>query len=275
MGFWIIFSCMKLHGLLFEIVETAKIISELRKMFRSNSRTGRYLSLLVKNGLGSVEHFYRVNKDQFDRIFGLADVTKFEYLDSGSLGTAFSLGDKVLKIELEPTADMSWASSRARAEKAAAALFTNPDDIEESVIIKESYANIGLDVPMIYDQGSFFYPPKSDMRINWVIMEEFERFEPEDKQIIADIIGDINEKIKEKKTLKVIENIENYEDYTKNDVEDLGMRYRLMDNWFKRLVNSIWRIRGADIKDNHGGNIGIRRIGPPDGDKTGYLVFFD
>lgn len=243
------------------------------------------------------KNFYNTNKDQFDRI--LSGAKEFKHLGGGSLGNVFSLGDTILKLELTPKGHLAWASSKNRAEKAASALFSkgktarkakaiaagapasyaptvkdnqavvNPRDLKT---VKEAVDNkdIASVVPMIYDQGSFEYPPGSNNTIDWVVMEKFETLKDHDRQDMDQILDVITDRFASGDTKDKVEDINTYSDLEKDIIKNIGPNLRLKDDWFKKLVRGMVKLKKAKIADFHAGNIGIRRIGP-----EGEFIFFD
>jgi hypothetical protein len=261
---------MKLYGLLFEGVSRDKVILGIRDMIKSSSRTGNYFFSLIGMALDTsdfylkmskigrfAEDFYETNRGEFDKIFRMDGADSFEYLSGGDFGNAFSIGDKILKIELEPEGELSRVSSGARAAKAARALFGGA-------------ADLGSIVPMIYDQGYFVYPPESGIKINWIIMERFEPLKGAHKSDMGWVITKIVSKIKSGEPIEDIKNIENYDAKVQNLIGYLGPELRLKSGWFGKLVDAMVKLQAAEMKDFHSGNIGVRRVGP-----EGELVFFD
>lgn len=295
---------MKLYKLLFESVDKSEILTALKDFItNSNSETANFLQVAAYNYVTSLgkrkgvplyhamtENFYNTNKDQFNRI--LSGAKEFKHLGGGSLGNVFSLGDTILKLELTPKGHLAWASSKNRAEKAARALFPQSKTASPAPFVanaknaptgwtsardnmktvKEAVDNkdIASVVPMIYDQGSFEYPPGSNNTIDWVVMEKFETLKGHDRQDMNLILNVITDRFAIGNTQDEVEDINNYSDYEKDIIEKIGPNLRLKDDWFKKLVRGMVKLNKAKIADFHAGNIGIRRIGP-----EGEFIFFD
>jgi hypothetical protein len=275
---------MKLYRLLFEGVSRDKVILGIKDLIKSSSRTGQYLFSLIGKALNTsdfslmlskigplAEDFYETNKGEFDKIFRLVGADNFEYLGSGSFGDVFSLGDRILKIELEPEGELSGASSEARAAKAVRALFRikEPTSLSKESL-NEGIEDLGSIVPMIYDQGSFVYPPDSGNRITWVIMERFETLKGADRDNMAWVLPEIIDKIDRGEQVADIKNVKTYDEEIKKSIRSLGRDLRLKSGWFGKLVDSMLKLRDEAMEDFHSGNIGVRRVGP-----EGELVFFD
>lgn len=263
---------MKLYGLLFEGVSRDKIIEGLISLMKSGSRTGNYFITLIQHLLYNTglpwdrqeafkyvdryaKDFYETNANEFNKILSLDGVDDFKHLGRGTYGNAFLLGDKILKIE--HGYGTNQFDSAARAAKAIEALYGREE--------------LGRIVPMIYDQGSFVYPPGSDNKFNWVIMERFETIKPNEFEKMKNLLWVVTSRLfqygEQKEQTK---NLDIYADWFKEIVESLGEELRLKSGWFQKLVDDIVKLKSKGITDFHAGNIGIRRVGP-----EGELVFFD
>ena len=299
---------MKLYKLLFESVDRNDVLKELKNLLMlSSSETANFLEVASANHVKSlgkkatvdemVQNFYDTNKAQFDRI--LSGAKSFKYRGGGSLGNVFDLGETVLKIELTPKGRLAWASSKNRAEKAASALFSkgetarkakaiaagapasyaptvkdnqavvNPRDLKT---VKEAFDNddIASVVPMIYDQGSFEYPPGSGETLDWVVMEKFETLDAYEQREMNHLLNVITDRFARGDTQDEVEDINTYSKSEKDIIEEIGKNKMLKDDWFKKLVGGMVKLNKVKIADFHAGNIGIRRIGP-----EGEFIFFD
>ena len=230
---------------------------------------------------------YKQNKDQFDRIF--KDVENAKYLGAGTIGVAFDLGDKILKIEEE---SKERYSAGERAEKAATALYPEPknkatkspepsgvstsektaDFGPRKSLEEEVDRKVGKHVPMIYDKGIIAYSYAGiEIKLNWIIMEKFQtlRSGGEAFDIMNGILRAIMEKVKFL-NLENLKDIKNYSSSIQQDHDKLGSKLRLKDGWFADLVQGMHELQSRKMSDFHAGNIGIRRTGA-----EGSLVFFD
>lgn len=290
---------MKLYKLLFESVGRDDVLKELKNLLMlSSSETANFLEVAAANHVKSlgkkanfdemVENFYDTNKAQFDRI--LSGAKSFKYRGGGSLGNVFGLGDTVLKIELTPKGRLAWASSKNRAEKAASALFSKGETarkakaiaagapasyaptIRDLKTVKEAIDNddIASVVPMIYDQGSFEYPPGSGETLDWVVMEKFETLDAYEQREMNHLLNVITDRFARGDTQDEVEDINTYSKSEKDIIEEIGKNKMLKDDWFKKLVSGMVKLHKVNIADFHAGNIGIRRIGP-----EGEFIFFD
>lgn len=293
---------MKLYKLLFESVGRDDVLKELKNLLMlSSSETANFLEVAAANHVKSlgkkanfdemVENFYDTNKAQFDRILSFNEGAKtFKYRGGGSLGNVFDLGNNtVLKIELKPKGHLAWASSGERAEKAASALFSKGETARKAKAIaagapasyaptvkkktvKEAIDNddIASVVPMIYDQGSFEYPPGSGEKFDWVVMEKFETLDAYEQREMNHLLNVITDRFARGDTQDEVEDINTYSKSEKDIIEEIGKNKMLKDNWFKKLVDGMVKLHKVKIADFHAGNIGIRRIGP-----EGEFIFFD
>ena len=235
---------MKLLSLLFESTHPDTILIELMRA-QSQSRIKNAVEGIIRQ-LGGPEAFYEVNKEVFDRI--LSDATEFKYLGSGAYGSAYSLGDKVLKI-----ADAAAQESGDRNDTVEKLLYGKSGD--------------GLHLPMIYQKGSF----KGIFRdLSYTILEKFEPIPEKYRSLFNAILDKIDS----------LEYVMNYQDmvaeiravygkfYTK--LSEIEAELRLAPNWLEKFIQSIEKLKKQNIADLHSGNAGIRRVGG-----EGYIVFFD
>ena len=308
---------MKLYSILFESVGESDILNLIRKIINSRTKTGDELKQIILfrkkyknhdvpitellNRL--VKEIYKQNKDQFDRMF--KDVDKIKYLDGGSIGVAFDLGDKILKIEQESKA---YYSAGERAEKAATALYPEPRTksvkqlsspapiSKKTVNLKEISSpsrrrsevgddlglleenvdrNIGKYVPMIYDKGVITYTDEgTEIKLNWILMEKFEPLHGIERVDMDELLYSITDKfvitVTKNVNLEQIKDISTYQNKEREIHSRLESELRLKDGWFADLVQGMWELKQKGIVDFHAGNIGIRRTGG-----EGSLVFFD
>lgn len=291
---------MKLYSILFESVGESDVINFIKDIITSDTETGirlkhTFLFPMSGNNSGTpmpeqldklAKDIYKQNKDQFDRIF--KDVEKAKYLGAGAIGVAFDLGDKILKIEEESKESYSAGE---RAEKAATALYPEPknkatkspepsrvstsektsDFGPRKSLEEEVDRKIGKHVPMIYDKGIIAYSYAGiEIKLNWIIMEKFERLPNMAAfNIVDDILRAIMDVVKFF-SLEKLKDIKNYSSSIQQEHDKLGSKLRLKDGWFADLVQGMHELQSKKMSDFHAGNIGIRRTGA-----EGSLVFFD
>lgn len=291
---------MKLYSILFESVGESDVINFIKNIITSDTETGirlkhTFLFPMRDNDRGTpmpeqldklAKDIYKQNKDQFDRIF--KDVEKAKYLGAGSIGVVFDLGDKILKIEEESKESYSAGE---RAEKAATALYPEPknkatkspepsrvstsektsDFGPRKSLEEEVDRKVGKHVPMIYDKGIIAYSYAGiEIKLNWIIMEKFERLPNMAAfNIVDDILRAIMDVVKFF-SLEKLKDIKNYSSSIQQEHDKIGSKLRLKDGWFADLVQGMHELQSKKMSDFHAGNIGIRRTGA-----EGSLVFFD
>ena len=215
------------------------LLSGLLPMIASvKSATNKFFQPFVKN-IGPfrvTEDFIEQNKKVLQRI--MSGSRTIRYIGSGSMGDAFDLDGKILKIEIDHGKEK--ISSGVRALKSAKALWSKDPQLSSCM-------------PMIYDQGILKY---ENQNFNWILMEKFQPISGEDHNLVNDLIDDI---------IKV-KPLSDSDRETK--IEELGAKLQLSDNWYDKLKACMSALRSIDIKDFHSGNIGVRST-------TGTLVFFD
>lgn len=215
------------------------LISALLPMIASaKSETNKFFQPFVTQvgPFKVAEDFVKQNKKALQRIMSGSKTIK--YLGSGSMGDAFDLEGKILKIEIEH--GRQKISSGVRALKAAKTLWSKDPQL-------------GSCMPMIYDQGILSY---EGQMFNWILMEKFEPISGQDHELVNDLIFDIID-------LKKISDSDR-----EAKIEELGSKLQLSDNWYEKLKACMSALTGIDIKDFHSGNVGVRKT-------TGTLVFFD
>mgnify|MGYP003336831455 CR=1 FL=1 len=212
---------------------------------------------------------YLQNKSFFDKILGQE---KFGFVGAGSYGLAFSVGNRILKLETKGHE------------------FSTSDRTEMSVKalggLKKKEQKLGSAVPAIYDSGttSFFGVP-----VFWVIME---RFESSDIGSWEDLIGVIIRNIRLEidsmnqiqPTKKEINRIARFirkkhtppSKYSPVSLTKMEEELRLASDWLEKLIQDMIILENKSREGNtfntdfHAGNIGIRRTGA-----EGYFKFFD
>jgi len=218
----------------------SKLIQAMLDMLRQKSETSEFFKKESKD-IGPfrfIENFINQNEKTFERIMSVAETIK--HLGAGRMGSAFDLGDKILKIEIEHGKEK--ISSGVRGFKAAKALWSKDK-------------KLGACMPMIYDQGTLKY---NNQLFNWIIMEKFQPISDEDYELVSAIINEI----------MLLMSGGSVTSLHKKQVKELGEKLRLSDDWYKKLKACMKALKAADMKDFHAGNIGVRR-------STGTLVFFD
>ena len=235
---------MKLLSLLFESIHPDTILIEL---MRAQSRMDDNAVEGIIEQLGGPEAFYEANKEVFDRI--LSDATEFKYLGSGVFGSAYNLGDKVLKI-----ADAAAQDSGDR------------NDTVEKLLYGKSGG--GLHLPMIYQKGSF----KGIFRdLSYTILEKFEPIPEKYRSLFNDILDEI-ESLEDDyydSNLSVKDMVAEIR-ATYRKLSEVEVELRLASDWLEKFIQSTETLKRQDIADLHSGNAGIRRVGG-----EGYIVFFD
>lgn len=248
---------IKLKRLLFESVSTETFIDVLKQTTIGRDNTSNPLSQYIWDA----EMFYNSNKKTIDRL--LKDADEFRFLGAGVNGAAYSIGDRVLKIE----------PGGHRAETIATGLYGK----------KET----GIHHPMIYDSGQLKMPldpddPEQYATLHYSIMEKFEIPSGEDLvdldkliqkiyywMLNGDYYTDENGWSRRKKYSK--EDIKNELENKRQDVIDrVGEKLRLKDGWLEKLIDHMYIIQDENLADFHAGNIGVRRMGT-----EGDLIFFD
>lgn len=228
---------MKLSSLLFESIDENTILQELIKARKDLSTKEYYTSIWRET---SPEDFFYVNKNLLIRL--LKDADEFRFLASGSDGSAFSIGDKVLKLNSYPA---------------------KPDQISDYLYGGEKKR--GKFFPMIYAQGRTY-----TKGVYYVILEMFETIPPIWQELLDDILSVFEQdgwrKAPTEETIKYV--IEK----DAAAIKEMEANLRLAPNWLPRLYNDIkTMVNMKDYQaDLHAGNVGIRRSGG-----EGYLVFFD
>ena len=300
---------------MFESVDESDVIDFIKDIIQSKTQTGKelkttflypmrdnnrgiYITQLLDN---LAKDIYEKNKPQFDRMFKCAKYVNL--LGAGSIGVAFDIGDRILKVEVESTESYSAGT---RAEKAATALYPEPKnkpvkgsepssastdkktvDLGPRRSLEEEVdRSIGKYVPMIYDKGVIVYSYEGiEVKLNWIIMEKFETIKYglyAESSLMQIILDDIKHKflidsdeikvgnLTPEESLEKNKNIGNYDDEVIGFHKDLGKALRLKNGWFEDLVQGMWRLHRKGITDFHVGNLGVRRSGG-----EGSLVFFD
>jgi hypothetical protein len=249
---------IKLRKILFESVSPESFIDVLKQTTIGRDNTSNPLSQYISDA----EMFYNSNKKTIDKI--LKDADEFRFLGAGVNGAAYSIGDRVLKIE----------PGGYRAETIATGLYGK----------KET----GVHHPMIYDSGQL----KIDdgHTLHYSIMEKFEIPSNElqvdlDKLIVKiDHLMNTKEYVREpngeiardsdgKRIAKQFSKQEikdELENTRKDEINRVGDQLTLKDGWFDKLIDHMYRIKDEGLQDFHAGNIGVRRLG-----QEGDLVFFD
>ena len=249
---------IKLRKILFESVSPETFKDVLKQTTIGRDNTSNPLSQYISDA----EMFYNSNKKTIDKI--LKDADEFRFLGAGVNGAAYSIGDRVLKIE----------PGGYRAETIATGLYGK----------KET----GVHHPMIYDSGQL----KIDdgHTLHYSIMEKFEIPSNElqvdlDKLIVKiDHLMNTKEYVREpngeiardsdgKRIAKQFSKQEikdELENTRKDEINRVGDQLTLKDGWFDKLIDHMYRIKDEGLQDFHAGNIGVRRLG-----QEGDLVFFD
>lgn len=242
---------IKLKRLLFESVSGAEFVDVLR-----NSTVDDVFLDYIRDP----QDFYDMNKKTIDSI--LKDADEFKFLGAGVNGAAYSLGDRVLKIE----------PGNYRAETIATGLYgKKPTGIHHPAIYATGRLRTALDT----DESKKF-------SLGYAIMEKFEIPSGEDLvdldkliqkiyywMLNGDYYTDENGWSRRKKYSK--EDIKKELAKTRQDVIDrVGEKLRLKDGWLEKLIDHMYIIQDENLADFHAGNIGVRRMGP-----EGDLVFFD
>jgi hypothetical protein len=249
---------IKLTKILFESVSPEAFKDVLKQTTIGRDNTSNPLSQYIWDA----EMFYNSNKKTIDRI--LKDADEFRFLGAGVNGAAYSIGDRVLKIE----------PGGYRAETIATGLYGK----------KET----GVHHPMIYDSGQL----KIDdgHTLHYSIMEKFEIPSGElqvdlDKLIVKiDHLMNTKEYVREpngeiardsdgKRITKQYSKQEikdELENTRQDEINRVGEQLTLKDGWFDKLIDHMYRIKDEGLQDFHAGNIGVRRLG-----QEGDLIFFD
>ncbi len=229
---------------------------EILTSFKSNLLklpTDKSESLYKNFALNAFKAFVRENLDEFRKI--LAGEKTFKFLGSGTYGDAYDLGDKVLKIELINSQDMTF-SSQKRTDLNSEYLW----DVQD---------NTASRVPMVYSDGEFTF---FGQKYSWTVMEKFETLSRDDLKYTFDsILQKIARDLKDGMPIKKIYTKHTKLPANKQFILKFGFKHRLKDNWLYDLIVGMEKIRNEGFPtDFHAGNIGIRRDGP-----QGTLVFFD
>lgn len=229
---------IKLKPILFEAVDKSEFIKALEDV-SGQSEVGRILSMT------DIQEFYKLNQEKINRI--LSDAAEFKYLGSGVWGVAFSLGDKVLKMqELNQRSDKVLRLYDKQTEK-------------------------GLFMPKILDHGQLDMPEFSDVeQIDYTILEKFEVVKDERwVAFLQEVMNAYMEIIdQEPSPIAIKKHLMKFKKDTR--IPSMSSDLRLKDNWFEQLVDDMISLRKQGILDPKPSNMGIRRVGP-----EGYFVFFD
>lgn len=256
---------IKLRKILFESVSPKTFKDVLNQTTIGRDNTSNPLS----QHIWDAEMFYNSNKKTIDRL--LKDADEFRFLGAGVNGAAYSIGDRVLKIE----------PGGYRAETIATGLYGK----------KET----GVHHPMIYDSGKLKMPldpddPERYDTLHYSIMEKFEIPSNElqvdlDKLIVKiDHLMNTKEYVREpngeiardsegkriSKQFSKQDIKDELENTRKDEINRIGEQLRLKDGWLDKLIDHMYRISEEGLQDFHAGNIGVRRLGG-----EGDLVFFD
>ena len=237
---------INLSKILFEsTIDSSEFIRELKQAKDSSSP---FLFDLIDDP----KTFYEVNKQKIESI--LNGATEFKFLGSGTYGSAFSLGDKVLKLELNPHRQTTVMDRFKKERK------------------KGKY------LPMIYAHGTLktdvpkdlIQNPDEGTTIYYTILEKFdtENIDPKYNSLLFYIILEIEKYRKPPLPKKELIDLIN-KTYGSQMVK-MEANLRLSSNWLSHFINDIKSLRKLNIADLHSGNIGIRRVGG-----EGYFVFFD
>lgn len=229
---------IKLKSILFEAVDKSEFIKALEDV-SAQSEVGRILTMT------DIQEFYKLNQEKINRI--LSDAAEFKYLGSGVWGVAFSLGDKVLKMqELNQRSDKVLGLYDKQTEK-------------------------GLFMPKILDHGQLDMPEFSDVeQIDYTILEKFEVVKDERwVAFLQEVMNAYMEIIdQEPSPIAIKKHLMKFKKDTR--IPSMSSDLRLKDNWFEQLVDDMISLRKQGILDPKPSNMGIRRVGP-----EGYFVFFD
>jgi len=236
---------MKLSKLLFETIDSNQFQKELQKA-KDASNPGLF------NAIHNIKKFCEINKDKINKM--LSGATEIKFLGSGSYGSAFSLGDKVLKLELDSHRPETTLNQFNKQRKK------------------------GRYLPMVYDHGSLM----SDMPKQWLddyeisdkiyysILEkmETEKVDTKYNKLLFDIIL---QTIKYRKLPLSDKELQTHINQTySKEIPDMEADLRLSSNWLSKLIKDMKNLKKLQIADFHAGNMGIRRVGG-----EGYFVFFD
>lgn len=281
---------MKLYKLLFENVNEEDVLDEIYDMLRSSSGTAKYIKTFINfpslsvsanissKGMALAKHFYQETKNEWNKI--LNNATSIKHLGGGSKGNAFNVktkdGNYILKLELETPWDTRF-SSKKRATIASTALFGEPKPQQPQPTLpppndlRTIRESIGINVPMIYGQGTMKYPnQQGGQEISWTLMEKFEIPNKKNENLLNDLLDDLTNRFSTGEDLQQVKQEQNLSSDLQNNVKEISQSLRLKDNWFEELVTAMWNLYQKDISDFHAGNIGVRRSGA-----QGTLVFFD
>lgn len=288
---------MKLYKLLFENVNKDDVLKAILEMLYSSTGTTKYIKSFIEHPLltsmgydtskkdiwqqheNLANFFYEQTKNEWNKI--LNNATSIEHLGGGSKGNAFNVKTKddnyILKLELETPWDTRF-SAKKRATTASTALFgkpkpitPSPTDVKQNTMRENKDADIGIAVPMIYDQGTMKFPNmEGGQELSWTLMEKFEIPSTKAQNILNDLLDYILDDFDNGLSLEEVKNVKHLPNNLKRRVEEISQSLRLKDNWFEELVTAMWNLQQKGITDFHAGNIGVRRSGA-----QGTLVFFD
>ena len=230
---------IKLKPILFEGFVSETIVKELEKAYSKHWNTNSVEMAIDRNG--GPQKFYEQNQEVFDNI--TSDATEFKYLGSGAFGSAYSLGDKVLKISHSKNADRN--------------------DIIDYLLFDKKIKR-GLHLPMVYLRGDF---KGSFDSLTYTILEKFEVFPRKYSSVLDTILDMINYDSEGLRPSEIIREIQ--KDFS-SKLSVMEQDLRLGSNWLNKLIQAVRLLNKQDIADLHSGNAGIRRNGA-----EGYIVFFD
>lgn len=233
------------------IVES-KLRRVIREMIESEFIKGRIRDALnrsfLRRKLTDIDAFIDENSETWEEILKSGDSLKF--LGSGRQGSAFQLGNFVLK--LEPGAPRAT-------------------EIEDALYFGTGAAGL----PKVITSGTMDSP---EGPIGWSILEKFEEAgslsEDPDWNALWKLIRDgISSLVKSKKiSFKDMDPAEVASELSlPNDlVYSVEEKFRLASDWLPKFLDGMqanYRLGMVDFKPD---NMGIRRRGP-----EGYVVFFD
>lgn len=235
---------MKLLQLLFE--NTVGFLDFIRELEQARNSSGPELFTLIDDPTT----FYETNKQEIDNI--LKGATEFKFLGSGAYGSAFSLGDKVLKLEPSPYR-----------QKIVMSRFKKETKKGKYLPMIYAHGTLKTDVP----EEDLEYPNEST--IYYTILE---KFDTENIQKYENLLFKIKRET-ERYTEPQLSNQQLLNLIKKNygpKLAEMQADLRLSNNWLPQLLKDMKNLRNLSIQDFHAGNIGIRRVGG-----EGYFVFFD
>jgi len=246
-------SSLQLRQIIKEEYSKAKFRGVIREMIESEVTRGRIRDALKQSFLPGMG----IDLDQFidqngDTMLGITGGDSLQFLGSGRQGSAFSLGDKVLK--LEPGVPRAT-------------------EIEDALYFGEDKGGVGL--PNVLASGTL---DSSAGPIGWSILEKFEDAgslgEDTDWNTLWGLIRDgisgiAKSKKKSFKDMSADEIISSL-NLPPDLVLSVAEKFRLSDDWLSNFIEGMQSNYNLGMVDFKPDNMGIRRTGA-----EGNIVFFD